>query len=39
MKFIGKVAVVVLLIIVGIVLTKLGLVDKLVEAVRGLLNK
>lgn len=39
MKFIGKVAVVVLLIIVGIVLTKLGLVDKLVEAIRGLLNK
>ena len=39
MKFIGKVAVVVLLIIAGIVLTKLGLVDELVEAIRGLLNK
>lgn len=39
MKFIGKVAVVILLVIVGIVLTKLGLVDKLVEAIRGLLNK
>ena len=39
MKFLGKVAIVILLVIVGIVLTKLGLVDKLVETIRGLLNK
>lgn len=39
MKFLGKVFVSLLLVVTGIVLTKLGLVDQLFEVITNLFNK
>ena len=39
MKFLGKVFVCLILVVAGVVLTKLGLVDQLFEVITNLFNK
>ena len=39
MKFIGRITVIVVLVIIGVILAKLGLVDKLIELIKNLLNR